>query len=113
MEERLKALAAFLKMVRTEKELQEIVTNASKKLSEVGIDSNPSLSVAERLDETYKKYGMVNPEKRKFYVDLICGGYPEIGDGGELEEERRLYSKFLLFEAAHRFSAAYLNVPLY
>ena len=55
----------------------------------------------------------MNPEKRKFYVDLICGGYPEIGDGEELEAERRFYSRFQLFEAAHRFSAAYLNVPLY
>ena len=57
MEERLKALAAFLKMVSTEKEIQEIVTNAVKKLSEVGIDSNPSPSVSERPDETYKKKG--------------------------------------------------------
>ena len=113
MEERLKALVAFMKNEYTEKEFQEIVIKAAKKLSEVGIDSNPSLSVAERIDETCKKHGIVNPEKRKFYVDFICGQTPEIGDVENLEAERRFYAKFLFFEATQMLRRIFELEPLY
>ena len=112
MEERVKALQAFMKSAYTVKQLQEMVSSARTNLSEVGIDIDPSLSLAERLDKAYTKLGM-GPKKRKFYVDLICGLEPEIGDEEDLREERDFYSSFRVFESAQRLRIAFGLEPLY
>ena len=104
-EERVKALQAFLKSEVPENELQKITASVKTAIS--GID--PSLSLAEKLDKMYTKLGLVDPIKRKIWVDLFCG----LEDEEALREESLLYSKFRLFEARQRFRVAFDLEPLY
>ena len=110
MEERVKALQAFLKSEVPENELQKITAYVNTVIS--GIDNDPSLSFAEYLDKIYTKLGF-NPIKRKFWVDLFCGLTPEIENEEALREESLFYSKFRLFEASQRRRVAFGLEPLY
>ena len=92
MEERVKALDAFLKS-----EISEI---------------DRSLSFAENLDKMYTKMGL-DPIKRKFWVDFHCGITPEIENEEALRDEILFYSKFRLFESKQRFRIAFGLEPLY
>ena len=110
MEERMKALQAFLKSEIPENEQQKITASVKTAIS--GIENDPSLSVAENLDKMYTKLGF-NPIRRKFWVDLFCGLTPEIEDEEALREESLFYSKFRLFQAEQRLRITFGLEPLY
>ena len=111
MEERVKALQAFLKSEVPENELQKITASVNTAIS--GFENDPSLSFAESLDKMYTKLGVVNPIKRKFWVDLLCGLTPEIENEEALREESLFYSMFRLFETRQRLCIAFGLEPLY
>ena len=108
MEERVKALQAFIKSEIPENELQKMTASVTPVISEI----DPSLTIAEYLDKMYTKLGF-NPIKRKFWVDLFWGLTPEIEDEVELREESLFYSKFRLFEAEQRLRIAFGFEPLF
>ena len=107
MEERVKALDAFLKSEIPEHDLQKITASAIKTIPE-----DPGPSFAENLDKMYTKMGL-DPIKRKFWVNFLCGITPEIENEEALRDEILFYSKFRLFEAKQRFRIAFGLEPLY
>ena len=110
MEERVKAMQAFLKSDIPEHELQKI--NASVDTAISGFEKDPSLSIAENLDKMYTKLGL-DPIKRKFWVDFYCGLTPKIENEEALRDEILFYSNFRLFESSQRFAIAFGLKPLY
>ena len=110
-EERAKAMLAFLKSEVPENELQKITASVNTAIS--GFEYDPSLSVAENLDKMYTKLGVMNPIRRKFWVDLFCGLTPKIENEEVLRGESLFYSKFRLFEARQRCRIAFGLEPLY
>ena len=110
MEERVKALDAFLKSEIPEHDLQKITASVNTAITV--FEKDPSLSFVDNLDEMYNKMGL-DPIKRKFWVDFHCGITPEIENEEALRDEILFYSKFRLFESKQRFRIAFGLDPLY
>ena len=110
MEERLKAMQAFLKSEIPEHELQKITASVNTAIPV--FEKDPSLSFAENLDKMYTKLG-IDPIKRKFWVAFYCGLTPEIENEEAPRGEILFYSKFRLFESSQRFAIAFGLEPLY